>query len=155
MSHPGTAREALFVETLGELAALIERVEALTPAVTSACDALVQAQTGLRAELAGVEPRFATLAESAKAQTIKHIAARTDEAARRSIELQSRAMADAARVAFGAELGATVQRLHTLMQPLIEAHRRRGLGWLTHAVVAAAAATITVAAFLFSAGCRP
>ena len=45
---------------------------------------------------------------------VKHILARTEEAARQSADLQSRAMADAARVAFGADLGATLQRLQSL-----------------------------------------
>ena len=47
---------------------------------------------------------------------MKHILTRTEEAARQSADLQSRAMADAARVAFGADLGATLQRLQSLQR---------------------------------------
>jgi len=40
-------------------------------------------------------------AKRAKVQAVKHVLARTDEAARRSVELQARAMADAERHARG------------------------------------------------------
>lgn len=79
------------------------------------------------------------MAENAKVQAVKHILARTDEAARRSIELQSRAMADAARVAFGADLGASLQRLQSLQ----ERRGRRWEQWLTHAAAAATASAAT------------
>ena len=52
-------------------------------------------------------------------------------------------MADAARVAFGAQLGATLQRLESALQPLIERRERPWERWLTHAAAAAAASAAT------------
>jgi hypothetical protein len=52
MSHPSTAREAFIVETIGEVAALLDRVEAVTPALDASRLALVSAS----AELAGQYP---------------------------------------------------------------------------------------------------
>jgi type IV secretion system protein VirB3 len=75
----------------------------------------------------------------ARSYAPKHILARSDEAAKRSIELQSRAMADAARVAFGSDLGAALQRL----QSLHERPGRRWEPWLTHAAAAATASAAT------------
>lgn len=143
MTDPATAREALIVEAIGEVAKLIRKVEALVPSVDETCQALQQAHTNLRDELAGFESRMAAITENAKTQTVKHLAARADEAARRSIDQQSRAMADAARVAFGAELGATMQRLQATLRPLIERPERRWERWLTHAAAAAAASAMT------------
>jgi hypothetical protein len=77
------------------------------------------------------------MAESAKSQTVKYIVARAGDAAVRSIEAQSRAMADAARAAFGSELGA---RLQTMLQPLVDSRQRRWMRWLTHAAAALAGA---------------
>jgi len=74
---------------------------------------------------------------------VKHILARTDEAARRSVDLQARALADAARVAFGGQLGATLQRLESVLQPLVERRERRWERWLTHAAAAATASAAT------------
>ena len=142
MNHPITAREALIVEAIGELAKLIQDVEALAPILNESCRALQQASTSLRNELADFERRIAAIAENVKTQRVKYIAARTEEAAGRSIDLQSRAIAAAARVALDAELGATMQRLQTTLQPLLE----RKPSWeplLTHAAAAAGAATAT------------
>lgn len=114
MTHPGTTREALIVEALGEAARLIRQVEALAPALDQSRQALADAHSGLAGQLAAFEAQVAALTEKAKVQAVKHILARTDEAARRSIEQQGRAMADAARVAFGADLGPAMERLATM-----------------------------------------
>lgn len=143
MTDPATAREALIVEAIGEVARLIRDTEALVPLLDETCQALQQANMNLRDELAGFERRMAAITENAKTQTVKHMAARADEAARRSIDQQSRAMADAARVAFGAEVGATMQRLLATLRPLIARPERRWERWLTHAAVAAVASVMT------------
>lgn len=152
MSDPTTLREALIVEALGEAARLIRQVEALAPALEQSRQALADAHSGLTHQLATFESQVAALTEKAKVQAVKHILARTDEAARRSVDLQGRAMADAARVAFGAELGATMQRLQSALQPLIERPERRWERWLTHAAAAAtaSAATWTLAVMLWA-----
>jgi hypothetical protein len=148
MTHPSTTREALIVEALGEAEKLIRQVEALAPALDQSRQALADAHSGLAGQLAAFDAQVVALAEKAKVQAVKHILARTDEAARRSIELQSRAMADAARVAFGADLGAAMQRL----QSLHERPGRRWEQWLTHAAAAAtaSAATWTLAVILWA-----
>ena len=148
MTHPSTTREALIVEALGEAEKLIRQVEALAPALDQSRQALADAHSGLAGQLAALEAQVLALTEKVKVQAVKHILARTDEAARRSIELQSRAMADAARVAFGADLGAAMQRL----QSLHERPGRRWEQWLTHAAAAAtaSAATWTLAVILWA-----
>ena len=143
MMYPSTTREALIVEALGEAAKLIRQVEALAPALDESRQALADAHGGLADQLAAFEAQVLALTEKAKVQAVKHILARTDEATRRSIELQGRAMADAARVALGAELGATLQRLQSAIQPLVERPGRRWEQWLTHAAAAATASAVT------------
>jgi hypothetical protein len=143
VSDPVAAREALMIEAIGEAGNLIESVRRLTPVLQDIGREITQADASLRENLAAFEGRMAAITENAKTRTVQHLALRADEATRRSIELQSRAMADAARVAFGAELGATLQRLQSTLQPLIERSQRPWEGWLTHlaAVAAASAAT--------------
>jgi hypothetical protein len=143
VSHPTTAREALLAEVIGDVAKLIARLEAIAPVVDEGCGALEQARTSLRQDLANFEQRIAVFTESAKSQAMRQVALRVDEAARRSLEAQSRAMADAARIAFGAELGATVQRLHVVLRPLFDDRRRPWERWLTHAATAMASALAT------------
>ncbi|MBX3620811.1 MAG: hypothetical protein KF891_12630 [Rhizobacter sp.] len=148
MMHPNTTREALIVEALGEVAKLIRQVEALAPALDHSRQALADAHSALSGQLAAFENQVVALAERAKVVAVKHILARTEEAARQSADLQSRAMADAARVAFGADLGAALQRL----QSLHERPGRRLEQWLTHAAAAAtaSAATWTLAVMLWA-----
>lgn len=139
MNAPLDAREALLIEAIGEVVTLIESVDRLTPELRGASQEINRAREGLQSSLAGFEAQILALTEKAKVQAVKHILARTDEAARRSIELQSRAMADAARVAFGADLGAAMQRLQSQQ----ERPGRRWEQWLTHAAAAATASAAT------------
>lgn len=152
MTHPSTTREALIAEALDDAAKLLRQVEALAPALDQSRQALADAHSGLAAQLAAFEAQVTSLTERAKVQAVRHVLARTDEAARRSIELQTRALADAARVALGAELGAALQRLQTAAQPRTEPPRQRWELWLTHAAAAAvaAAATWTAAVVLWA-----
>lgn len=148
MTHPSTTREVLIVEALGEAARLIRQVEALAPALDQSRQALADAHSGLSGQLAAFESQVLALTEKAKVVAVRHVLTRTDEAARQSVDLQSRAMADAARVALGAELGATLQRLQSLQArpgPRWEL-------WLTHAAAAAttSAATWTLAVLLWA-----
>ena len=152
MTAPSTAREALIAEAIGDVAQLLQRLEAVAPVIDESCQALLLANATLRDELAGFERRMAAITENAKTQAVKHIAARADEAARRVIDQQGRAMADAARVAFGAEIGATMQRLQTALQPLIERpgrDERPWERWLTHTAAAAGAGAAKWALVLY------
>lgn len=148
MTSPSTTREALIVDALGEAARLIAQVEALVPALDLSRQALADAHSGLAGQLAAFEAQLAALSEKAKVQAVQHILARTDESARRSAEVQARAMADAARVAFGAELGATLQRLQATVHPAAGPPRSRWEPWLTHAAAAATASAVTWAVAL-------
>jgi hypothetical protein len=148
MMPPNTTREVPLVEALGETARLIRQVEALAPALDQSRQALENAHSALAGQLSAFETQVLSLTERVKLQAVKHILARTDEAARRSIDLQGRAMADAARVALGAEIGATLQRLQVVIRPLVERPQRGWAPWLTHAAAAATASAVTWAVAL-------
>lgn len=132
---------------------LKSQVEALAPALDQSRQALADAHSGLAGQLAAFEAQVTTLTERAKVQAVKHVLTRTDEASRRSVELQARAMADAARVALGAELGATLQRLQSAAQPRAESPRRRWDLWLTHAAAATTASAVTWTVAVMVWGC--
>ena len=130
-------------EALGDVAKLVRDVEALAPTLNESCQALQQASSSLRDGLTGFERRIAMITERAKTQAVRHMAERVDDVARASADLQGRAMADAARVAFGAELGATMQRLQTTLQPLVERRKHLWERCLTHVAAAALASAAT------------
>jgi hypothetical protein len=152
MKAPSTTREALIVEALGDAAKLIRQVEALKPALNQSRQAMADAHMGLARQLAAFEAQVVTLTERAKVQTAKHIIARTEEAARRSIELQRQAMVEAARVALGTELGAALQQIRSSLQPPAQRPEPWWEPWLTYAAVASAASAFTCSATIFLSG---
>ena len=154
MNTASSAREALIVETLGEMAALLDRVEAVAPALDASRLALINASTELAGQVTAFESRMVSITENAKAQAVKHIARRTDEIARVSADAQTRAMEEAARMLFRTEVGPALQRVAVPMQHLADlAHRgaHPWQHWLTHAATAVVASGLTwaVAAFLW------
>lgn len=155
MNGTSSAREALIAETLGEMAALLDRVEAVAPALDASRLALINASTELAGQVTAFESRMAGITENAKMQAVKHIARRTDEIARVSAEAQTRAMEEAARMLFRTEVGPALQRVAMPLQHLADlAHRgaHPWQHWLTHAAtaVAASAATWALAAWLWA-----
>jgi hypothetical protein len=152
MNHPGTAREALIAEVIGDVARLLDRAEALQPAMIESRQAFVEAQTQLADQLADFETRVSAITEKAKVLAVKHILVRTDEAARRSVDVQTRAMAEAAQTLFKAELDPALQRLAMPLQRLALKVDHPWEQWLTHAATAAVASTATwaLAAYLWA-----
>lgn len=155
MNGTSSAREALIAETLGEMAALLDRVEAVAPALDASRLALINASTELAGQVTAFESRMAGITENAKMQAVKHIARRTDEITRVSAEAQTRAMEEAARMLFRTEVGPALQRVAMPLQHLADlAHRgaHPWQHWLTHAATAAAAsgATWALAAWLWA-----
>ena len=153
--NPSTAREALIVEALGEVAALIDRVETLAPALDASHRALVQASAGLAHQVTAFEARMAAITENAKLTAVKHIARRTDEITRSSLDAQTRAMEEAARALFRAEVGPALQRLVMPLQHLTDLAQRGARPWerwATHAATAAlgCAATLALAAHMWA-----
>lgn len=155
MSNLSSAREAFIVETLGEVAALLDRVEAVAPALDSSRLALIHASTELADQVTAFENRMAGITENAKVQAVKHIARRTDEIARGAVETQTRVMEESARMLFRTEVGPALQRVAMPLQHLADlAHRgaRPWQHWLTHAATAVVASALTwaLAAWLWA-----
>ena len=143
MNPLSTAREALIVEAIGEVAALIDRVEALAPTLDANRQALIEASAELAGQAATLEHRMITMTENAKVQAVKHIARRTEEMTRSALDAQTRAMEDAARAIFRNEVGPALQRLITPLQRLADRGDRAWELWLTHAATAAVASALT------------
>jgi hypothetical protein len=143
MSEPTTAREALIVEALGEVALLLDRIESLTSLMEVGRLELANASAHLDSRLKAFESGTVSVAQQVQVKAIEHIIRRTGKAASESIELQARAMNAAARLAFSAEVDSNLARLtHSLQQALHRVDRPWDL-WLTHAATAAVSAAVT------------
>ena len=143
MSEPTTAREALIVEALGEVALLLDRIESLTSSMEVGRLDLANASAHLDSRLKAFEVGTTSVAQQVQVKAIEHIIRGTGKATSDSIESQARAMKTAARLAFSAEVDSNLARLtHTLQQVLHRVERPWDL-WLTHAATAAVSAAFT------------
>lgn len=151
MSSNATVREALIAEAIGDVAQLLDRLDAVRPALEEALRGLDQAADGFDARVGTFESRMLALTETAKVRAVEHIARRTDQLSRQALEAQTRAMADAARMHFRAEVDPALQRLTVPLQRLLQSVDRPWELWLTHAATAAvvSAATWLMAAWLW------
>jgi hypothetical protein len=144
VNRPSTAREALIVEALGDLAGLLDRVEASTSKMQEARQAMTVTGALLLDRLAAFETGMSSIEQRARTKAVEHIIHRTSEAARHSIDLQTRAMSDAARTAFRTQVDATLTRLTGSLQRIARQADRPWDLWLTHAATAASSAVVTL-----------
>ncbi|KNZ30848.1 MAG: hypothetical protein AD742_20160 [Methylibium sp. NZG] len=152
MKPPSTAREALIVEAIGDVAGLLDRIEALMPAIDASRQAAADAGAQLAAGLEALEGRMAAVTETARTQVVQHIVRRTEEAARRAQEIQSRAITEAAREVFRGEVERSLQQLATAVQAASYRRRPAWEAWLTHASTAVMASAATWLLMVWSWG---
>lgn len=147
MNPPDTAREAFFIEALGEMAELIARIEACAPALEASQRQLLQGCKDLAQQATDLERRTAAVVERINVVAPKYIAHRIHEATGVAAEAQVRAMEAAAQTLFRTEIGPTLDRMARPLQLLVtDLMHRCGNRWesaLNHAATAAMAASLT------------
>lgn len=147
MNAPSSAREALLVEALGDVAVLLDRIEKLGPVLVSTADAIVQATTKLEAQAASMEARMSTFAAHAQAQAVKHIARRTGELMHSAAETESRSMAAFARALLLTELNPALRSLAQSAQACAENGSKHAASgrtlWWAYAATAAGSSILT------------
>ena len=143
MSRPSTAREALIVEALGEVARLLEQVESLESSMEVGRLALANASEDLVERLKDFDAGMASIAMRVQASAVDHIIKRTGKAASESLESQARAMNAAARRAFSGQFESNLSRLIASLQQVIHRVDRPWDLWLTHAATASVSAAVT------------
>jgi hypothetical protein len=151
MNHLSTtAREALIAEVIGDVARLLDRVDALAPVILEAERSLLAATERLDDQIHSFETRMTTIIENAKVQAVNHIVRRTAEVAGRAADAQRRAMEEAASALFKAQVESSLQRLVASLRHLLERADRPWDCWMTHAATAvvASATTLVVATWL-------
>jgi len=147
MNPPDTAREAFFIEALGDMAELIARIEACTPALEASQREPLQGCKDLAQQATDLESRATAVTEGIKVVASKYIAHRVHEAARTAADAQVRAMEAAAQTLFRREIGPALERMARPLQLLVtDLMHRCGNRWesaLNHAATAAVASSLT------------
>lgn len=146
MSDLVTVREELMAVAIGDLGALLDRVEKLAPQLDASRMELLSTSTDLAEKVEAYSKRMDEITENAKVQTVKHIARSADEMARGTVDTQTRAMEEAARLVFRNEVGPTLQKVTSPLQDVAALARkvaRPWEGWLLHAATAVLSSAIS------------
>lgn len=141
-----TAREELMAVAIGQLGELLDRMDTLAPNLDASRMELLITSTDLAKKVEAYSKRMDEITENAKVQTVKHIARRADEMARGTVDTQTRAMEEAARVVFRHEVAPALQRVTLPLQEVADLARKGAQpweGWLLHAATAVLASAIS------------
>ncbi|MEY3202262.1 MAG: hypothetical protein RIR70_1812 [Pseudomonadota bacterium] len=147
MSAPRTAREALMAELLGDMDALLARVEALPRQVAASEERLAQSVAAL--DEAGDRFRLAVTAftEQAKSELAEYLDRKASEAADKTVREQRAALEEATRTVFRSESAGLGKVLDEAAREL----RPSRLGRLVDCLAAAIISTLlTVIGLLYS-----
>jgi len=143
MTYPSSAREALIVEALGNVAQLLDRVEALTLSVNAARIALDSASAKLHGDLKALDADIQVVTHQAKVAMVDHVLKRVNKAASEAMATQAQAMTSAARLAFSDQAESNLPRLIKLLQNALQRIDRPWEVWMTHAATACASGFLT------------
>jgi hypothetical protein len=149
MNRPTTAKEALIAEVLGDMASLIERVEALAPELETSRLALVRSHEELVNEVAIFKTQMTQVIGFAKVQTAKHIGQSADDATKKLIAIQTESMQSAGRELFRAEIHPVVRQVVQQLQALAERQSRHLATIWTYAGAAIAGCVLSLASAAF------
>ena len=145
---PGSAREALIAEAIGELSLVLDRLDGLVPRLAALQQELTDSGQRLTGQLADFEAQVIAITRTARTRLVNHIVGRTEDAVRRARQENSKAFADAARAVLRQELDRAVRH-----ENWRQARSRTGPqvpAWLTHAGTALAASVLTWAVLALS-----
>jgi len=143
MNSPSSAREALIVEALGEVARLLDRVEALTVSADTTRIALECASAQLSRDLASLGTDIQVVAHQAKVGVVEHVLKRVNKATGDAMAAQAQAMASAARLAFSEQADSNLARLTKLLGQVAHQVDHPWETWMTHAATAIASSLVS------------
>jgi hypothetical protein len=144
MNGPRTTREALIAEVLGDLDALLTRVEALPVVVAAAEEKLIGTVTALND--AGDKYRMAVTAfnEQAKADLTEYLDLKAAQVSAKTVEEQRAALQEVARLAFRSEASDKAASLGLVLGEAAKEFRRSVWSRLwEHAITAVLASGFT------------
>jgi hypothetical protein len=144
MNGPRTTREALIAEVLGDLDALLTRVEALPAVVAAAEEKLLGTVTALND--AGDKYRMAVTAfnEQAKADLTEYLDLKAAQVSAKTVEEQRAALQEVARLAFRSEASDKAASLGLVLGEAAKEFRRSVWSRLwEHAITAVLASGFT------------
>ena len=149
MDRSSTAREALVAELMCDMMKLLDRVDAVTPAIDNARQQMTTAAHELAAGVAPFKAHMVGIAAETRETSLQNIERATNQAAAKLLEAQTRAMTASARALFDKEVGPSLNQLARKLEQLVEQTRRPWEPWATHAATATATAFLSTMLVLY------
>lgn len=147
---PLSAREALLAEALGDVAALLDRIDAVVHAFNAAATTANDACANLDAKAVAVDASIAALVDASKRHLVGHVATKTAEMTRNAAETQLQAIRAELHALIRSELAESLEQArHSSARG---AHRGLRCTWWAHVATAICASTIagTIVSVLLS-----
>ena len=146
MNSASTAREALIAEALGDVGALIDRLEALVPAMDELGQTAWRAHENLIERINRFDNQVQSTLNEAESEALRRILRHAEDITRQSLETQAMAMQNAAHEKFNKEFHPLVNRVTAQLEYLArlsEPDRYPWLPWLTHGAAFVTGAALT------------
>ena len=149
MGRASDSREVLIAEALGDFVKVLDRIEAVRPALDKGCGELRLATDRLLGSLEPFQKRMLVLAVEIQEQVVAKIVEQANLNVQHTVDVATRAMKETARRIFTDEIGPS---LSLVADELRAANVRKvpaWKAWLTHGAAAASAAGCTYVLMLF------
>lgn len=130
MNSASTAREALIAEALGEVGALIDRLEALVPAVDGWGQTAWRAYENLIDRINRFDNQVQNTINEAESEALSRILRHAEHITRQSLETQAMAMKTTARELFRTEFDPATARVLSQMQELAQKRVSTRMVWI-------------------------
>jgi hypothetical protein len=118
MERSSTAREALLAELIGDMAQLLDRIDALSPAFDKAERRMLAATQELTASVGPFKAEMAEITGRTKTTSIQNIMNWTHQAAAVMLDSQTSAMSASARAMVEKEVGPPLRQLAANLERL-------------------------------------
>ena len=130
MNSASTAREALIAEALGEVGALIDRLEALVPAVDELGQTAWRAYENLIDRINRFDNQVQNAINEAESEALRRILRHAEDITRQSLETQAMAMKTTVRELVRTEFDPATARVLTQMQELAQKRVSTRMVWI-------------------------
>lgn len=130
MNSASTAREALIAEALGEVGTLIDRLEALVPAMNESGQTAWRAYENLVERINRFDNQVQNTLNEAESEALRRILRHAEDITRQSLETQAMAMKTTARELLRTEFDPATARVLAQMQELAQRRTSTRMVWI-------------------------
>jgi hypothetical protein len=138
-----SVREALIAEALGDFVKVLDRIDAAMPRLDQSCTRLEKTVTVLGGSIDPFQKRVADDAVKMQNKTVAKIGEDAKLIVRTLFDEETKAMTEAARAVFMAEVIPPLRQLTTELQDAVHAAHHPWEGWFLHAATIFATAAVT------------